>query len=87
MGEDWDYEPQPEHSVAALAEGSGRSPLEVAYDHMLTRGAKGMIWRALGAGSPVFPLLWRLILFSVVLLLVLVLVLVLLPLLASLRPL
>ena len=83
MGEDWDYEPQPEHSVAALAEGSGRSPLEVAYDHMLTRGAKGMIWRALGAGSPVFPLLRRLILFSVVLLLVLVL----LPLLASLRPL
>ena len=69
--------------MAALAEGSGRSPLEVAYDHMLTRGAKGMIWRALGAGSPVFPLLRRLILFSVVLLLVLVL----LPLLASLRPL
>ena len=43
--------------MAALAEGSGRSPLEVAYDHMLTRGAKGMIWRALGAVSRLFPLL------------------------------
>ena len=41
----WDYEPSPEESISSLAKASGRSRLEVAYDHMCTRGCTGTIWR------------------------------------------
>ncbi len=39
-----DYEPGPEKSIAAIAEREGRSPHEVAYDLMLDRGGKGIIY-------------------------------------------
>ena len=41
----WDYEPSPEESISSLAKASGHSRLEVAYDHMCTRGCTGTIWR------------------------------------------
>ena len=41
----WDYEPSPEQSISSLAKASGHSRLEVAYDHMCTRGCTGTIWR------------------------------------------
>ena len=43
--DDWDYEPEPSESISSIAKASGRSRLEVAYDHMCTRGATGTIWR------------------------------------------
>ena len=49
--DDWDYEPEPSESISSIAKASGRSRLEVAYDHMCTRGATGTIWR----GSPNVP--------------------------------
>jgi N-acyl-D-aspartate/D-glutamate deacylase len=39
-----DYEPGPEKSIAAIAKCEGRTPHEVAYDIMLERGAKGLIY-------------------------------------------
>ena len=48
MNEDWNYEPTREQSIGALAKASGRSPLDIAYDHMLKDSGKGMIWRSLG---------------------------------------
>jgi N-acyl-D-aspartate/D-glutamate deacylase len=39
-----DYEPGPEKSIAAIAEREGRSPHEVAYDIMLERDCKGLIY-------------------------------------------
>lgn len=47
----WDYEPSPQESISSIAKASGRSRLEVAYDHMCTRGGTGTIWR----GSPNVP--------------------------------
>jgi N-acyl-D-aspartate/D-glutamate deacylase len=47
----WDYEPSPEESISSIAKASGRSRLEVAYDHMTSRGCTGTIWR----GSPNVP--------------------------------
>ena len=38
----------PDESIAAIAEVSGKAPLEVCYDQMLLDGATGMIWRSLG---------------------------------------
>jgi len=39
-----DYEPGPEHSIAAIAEREGRSPYEVAYDVMLEDDCKRFIY-------------------------------------------
>ncbi len=44
LGDPPDYEPGPEKSVAAIAARLGRSPLEVAYDVMLERGGKGLLY-------------------------------------------
>jgi N-acyl-D-aspartate/D-glutamate deacylase len=44
LGDPPDYEPGPEKSIAAIAAREGRSPFEVAYDCMLERGGKGLIY-------------------------------------------
>ncbi len=41
---DTDYEPGPEKSVAARAAASGRSPAEVAYDHLMTSNGEGVLY-------------------------------------------
>lgn len=38
------YEPAPEDSVAAIAAATGRTPAEVAYDHMLETDGTGVIY-------------------------------------------
>ncbi len=44
LGDPPNYEPGPEDSLAAIAEREGRSPREVAYDLMMERGGKGLIY-------------------------------------------
>ena len=44
MGDEPDYEPTPDRTVAALAAERGVSPEEVALDHMLTSGGRGMLY-------------------------------------------
>ena len=44
MGEEPDYEPTRETSIAVLAEKRGVSPYEIALDHMLTNGGRGMLY-------------------------------------------
>jgi N-acyl-D-aspartate/D-glutamate deacylase len=44
MGERPDYEPKPSQTVAALALAQGRRPEEVALDHMLSGGGRGMLY-------------------------------------------
>jgi len=44
MGEQPDYEPTPDLTVAALAAARGLAPEVVALDHMLERGGRGMIY-------------------------------------------
>jgi N-acyl-D-aspartate/D-glutamate deacylase len=40
LGEALDYEPAPEHSIAAIAEREGRDPWEVTYDVLLGAGGR-----------------------------------------------
>jgi len=47
MGDDPDYEPGAEHSMASLAEAQGRTPQEVAYDLMMERDGKGLLYAPL----------------------------------------
>jgi N-acyl-D-aspartate/D-glutamate deacylase len=44
MGEEPDYEPTADQTVAAIAERRGVTPAEVALDHMLSRGGRGMLY-------------------------------------------
>jgi N-acyl-D-aspartate/D-glutamate deacylase len=44
MGEEPDYEPTPDQAVAALAARRGVDPYEVALDHMLTDGGRGILY-------------------------------------------
>jgi N-acyl-D-aspartate/D-glutamate deacylase len=44
MGAEPDYEPTPDTSIAAIAARQGRDPYEVALDHMLTNGGRGMLY-------------------------------------------
>lgn len=44
LGEDPDYEPPPEMSIAAIAAREGRSPQEVAYDIMASNHGAGLIF-------------------------------------------
>ncbi len=44
LGEEPDYEPPPEKSVAAIAAREGRSPQAVAYDIMTSRDGAGLIF-------------------------------------------
>ena len=44
LGDPPDYDPGPDASIAALAERSGREPLDVAYDALLTEGATGTLY-------------------------------------------
>jgi len=44
LGDPPDYEPGPEKSLAALAKREGRDPREIAYDLMLARGGKGLLY-------------------------------------------
>jgi N-acyl-D-aspartate/D-glutamate deacylase len=39
-----DYEPTADKSVAAIAQRTGRTPQAVAYDHLMTRGGRGILW-------------------------------------------
>ncbi len=44
LGQDPDYEPAQEHSIASIAQRDGRSPLEVAYDMLMAQDGKGIIY-------------------------------------------
>lgn len=44
MGEQPDYEQTPDRTIAALAERQGVTPEELALDHMLSNGGKGMLY-------------------------------------------
>lgn len=44
MGEEPDYEPTSDTTVAAIAVREGRDPAEVALDHMLSNGGRGMLY-------------------------------------------
>jgi len=44
LGDPPDYEPEPEKSVNAIAAREGRSPQEVAYDRMLARDGKELLY-------------------------------------------
>jgi N-acyl-D-aspartate/D-glutamate deacylase len=44
MAEQPDYEPRESDSIAAIAAAKGASPEEVALDHMLSNGGRGMIY-------------------------------------------
>jgi N-acyl-D-amino-acid deacylase len=39
-----DYEPDPSRSVAALAERTGRHPIEIAYDQLMTNDGNGLLY-------------------------------------------
>ena len=43
MGDELDYEPPPEKSVASIAEREGRGPVEVAYDLMLEQDGRALL--------------------------------------------
>jgi len=47
LGEPIDYEPGPEKSILAIAERQGVTPEELAYDTMLERSGKGIIYMPL----------------------------------------
>jgi N-acyl-D-aspartate/D-glutamate deacylase len=47
LGDPVDYEPSPDHSVAALAAATGRRPAEVVYDLLLTHGGTQLIYMPL----------------------------------------
>ncbi|HEY8573384.1 N-acyl-D-amino-acid deacylase family protein [Phenylobacterium sp.] len=44
MGEEPDYEPTAETSIAAMAQREGRDVYEIALDHMLTKDGRGMLY-------------------------------------------
>jgi len=47
LGDPIDYEPGPDNCIRALAEARGCSPEEFAYDTMLERGGRGIIYMPL----------------------------------------
>ena len=44
LGAEPDYEPAAEHSIAAISQRDGRTPLEVAYDMLMADDGKGIIY-------------------------------------------
>jgi len=47
LGDPADYEPAPEDSFAGLAESSGRTPQEIAYDALLEKDGRALIYHPL----------------------------------------
>ena len=48
LGENPDYEPDREHSIGAMAEAAGMTPLEMMYDLLLRDGGKELFYQPLG---------------------------------------
>ncbi len=44
LGAEPDYEPAPESSIASIAQRTGQSPLEIAYDMLMAQDGKGIIY-------------------------------------------
>jgi N-acyl-D-amino-acid deacylase len=44
LGAEPDYEPAAEHSIAAISQRDGRTPLEVAYDMLMADDGKGIVY-------------------------------------------
>ncbi|MEO6031751.1 MAG: amidohydrolase family protein [Burkholderiaceae bacterium] len=44
LGAEPDYEPAQEHSISAIAQRDGRTPLEVAYDMLMAQDGKGIVY-------------------------------------------
>ncbi len=44
LGDPPNYEPEYADSLAGMADATGRNPLEIAYDHMMTGGGEGLLY-------------------------------------------
>jgi N-acyl-D-aspartate/D-glutamate deacylase len=45
MHDEPDYEPSPEQSLKAIAQRTGKDPVEIMYDHMLSDDGKGLLYQ------------------------------------------